>query len=149
MTKEVLISIKGLQFEADVDENRIETVTAGDYYKRNNHHYVVYEERLEGYQEPTKNIIKFNDKGFYITKHGLVNVNMVFEEKKKNITNYATPYGNILIGIEADSIHLQEAEKNIRVNVDYSLEVNYEHLANCKITMDIREKNAEGFSLQT
>ena len=83
-----------------------------------------------------------------LTKKGLVNVHMIFEENKKNMTNYATPYGNILIGIDARSVRLKEKEERIEVDVDYALEVNYEHFADCKIKMDIRAKNGEGFSLQ-
>ena len=147
MTKEVLISIRGLQFEEGTDENKIETITAGDYYKKNDYHYVVYDELTEGFEEPTKNIIKFNDKELYLTKHGLVNVHMVFEENRKNMTNYVTPYGSIMIGIETEKVDLKEEEKRIRVDVLYSLEVNYEHLADCNIVMDIREKKDADISL--
>ena len=147
MNKEVLISIRGLQFEEGTDENKIETITAGDYYKKNDYHYVVYDELTEGFEELTKNIIKFNDRELYLTKHGLVNVHMVFEENKKNITNYVTPYGSILIGIETEKVDLKEEEKRIRVDVLYSLEVNYEHLADCNIVMDIREKKDADISL--
>lgn len=108
----MLISIRGLQFEEGTDENKIETITAGDYYKKNDYHYVVYEELTEGFEEPTKNIIKFNDRELYLTKHGLINVHMVFEESKKNITNYATPYGSIMIGIETEKVDLKEEEKD-------------------------------------
>ena len=103
---------------------------------------------MEGFQESTRNIIKFKDNSLDLTKKGLVNVHMIFEEKKKNMTNYATPYGNILIGIDAKSIKMTEEEERIEVSVDYALEVNYEHLANCKIRMDIRSRGGEGFSLQ-
>ena len=147
MNKEVLISIRGLQFEEGTDENKIETITAGDYYKKNDYHYVVYDELTEGFEESTKNIIKFNDRELYLTKHGLVNVHMVFEENKKNITNYVTPYGSILIGIETEKVDLKEEEKRISVDVLYSLEVNYEHLADCNIVMDIREKKDADISL--
>lgn len=147
MNKEVLISIRGLQFEEGTDENKIETITAGDYYKKNDYHYVVYDELTEGFEESTKNIIKFNDRELYLTKHGLVNVHMVFEENKKNITNYVTPYGSILIGIETEKVDLKEEEKRIHVDVLYSLEVNYEHLADCNIVMDIREKKDADISL--
>ncbi|MDD3661410.1 MAG: DUF1934 domain-containing protein [Lachnospiraceae bacterium] len=147
MNKEVLISIRGLQFEEGTDENKIETITAGDYYKKNDYHYVVYDELTEGFEEPTKNIIKFNDKELYLTKHGLVNVHMVFEENRKNMTNYVTPYGSIMIGIETEKVDLKEEEKRIRVDVLYSLEVNYEHLADCNIVMDIREKKDADISL--
>ena len=109
---------------------------------------MIFEEAMEGFQEKTKNVIKFKENSLDLTKKGLVNVHMIFEENKKNMTNYATPYGNILIGIDARSVRLKEKEERIEVDVDYALEVNYEHFADCKIKMDIRAKNGEGFSLQ-
>ncbi len=147
MTKEVLISIKGLQFNEGESDN-IEIITPGTYYKKNDNHYVVFEEILEGHKEPTKNMIKFNQKEMTLTKRGLVNVHMLFEENKKNITNYGTPFGNIIIGIEAGKIALTEKEKQMELLVSYALEVNYEHFADCNIRMNIREKGTEGFSLQ-
>ncbi len=148
MTKEVLLSLQGLQFDVvSSDKDKIETITPAEYYKRNGSHYVIFDEAMEGFGETTKNVIKFKENSLDLTKKGLVNVHMVFEENKKNMTNYATPYGNILIGIDARSIKLEEAEERIEVDVDYALEVNYEHFADCKIKMDIRAKNGEGFSL--
>ena len=149
MTKEVLLSLQGLQFDAvSADGDKIETITPAEYYKRNDSHYVIFEEAMEGFQEKTKNVIKFKENSLDLTKKGLVNVHMIFEENKKNMTNYATPYGNILIGIDARSVRLKGKEERIEVDVDYALEVNYEHFADCKIKMDIRAKNGEGFSLQ-
>ncbi len=148
MTKEVLLSLQGLQFDVvSSDKDKIETITPAEYYKRDDSHYVIFDEAMEGFRETTKNIIKFKENSVDLTKKGLINVHMVFEENKKNMTNYATPYGNILIGIDARSIRLEEAEERIEVDVDYALEVNYEHFADCKIKMDIRAKNGEGFSL--
>lgn len=75
-----------------------------------------------------------------LTKRGLVNVHMVFEEKKKNMTSYATPFGNILIGIDTDEVVVREDRDQIKVNVAYTLEANYEHMADCKIEMNIRPR---------
>lgn len=149
MTKEVLLSLRGLQFDAvSEDGDKIETITPAEYYKRNDSHYVIYEEAVEGFRERTKNIIKFKNNSLDLTKKGLVNVHMIFEENKKNMTSYSTPYGDILIGIDARSVEMKEEEERILVDVDYALEVNYEHFADCKIKMDIRSKDGEGFSLQ-
>lgn len=148
MTKEVLLSLRGLQFDmGSADGDKLETITPAEYYKRNDSHYIVYEEAMEGFSEKTKNIIKFRDNQLDLTKRGLINVHMIFEKKKKNMTNYATPYGNILIGIDARSIDLKEEENRIVVDVDYALEVNYEHFADCRIKMDIRSKEGAGFTL--
>lgn len=146
MEKEVLLSMKGLQFSMDEEgAQALETITPAEYYMRNGSHYVIYDEVTEGFLEPTKNIIKFKESLLEVTKKGLVNVHMVFEENKKNMTSYATPFGNILIGIDTGDVKISEKEDGIFINVEYVLEANYEHLADCRITMDItpREKGIE------
>lgn len=144
MTKEVLLSITGLQFDASEEENDVQMVTAAEYYKKNNSHYVLYEEADEGTAEVTKNIIKFKENALEITKRGFINVHMIFEEHKKNLTNYATPFGDILIGIDAKKISVEDEEGKIRVDVEYTLDANYEFLADCKIHMEIAPKETAG-----
>ena len=58
------------------------------------------------------------------------------------MTSYATPYGNILIGIDTRTVKIDEKEDSIHIDVDYSLEANYQHLADCRIEMNVssREK---------
>lgn len=140
MTKEVLVAIKGLQFGSSDEETNIETVNVAEYYEKGNSRYIIYDEVEEGSRENTKNIIKFKDNVLELTKKGFVNVHMVFQENQKNMTNYATPFGDILIGIDARRVSMTEGEKHIQMKVDYALEVNYEHLADCNITVDIRPK---------
>lgn len=146
MTKEIILSLKGLQLENDENAQETEIIALADYYRKNDSHYVIYEEMTEGFAEPTKNRIKFSHSCMEVSKKGLVNVNMVFEKKKKNMTSYITPYGNILIGIDTDSILVKEEENKIRVEVGYELEANYQHLANCKIEMELRPRE-EGIKL--
>lgn len=147
MTKDVLISVKGLQFGNDVDHDTVEVITGGSYYKKNQKHYVLYEEMLEDFEGTTKNVIKFDHSMLDLTKSGVTNVHMVFEENKKNVTNYITPYGNILIGIDARKVNVAESKESIQIDIDYGLEVNYEFLADCKIKMDIKSKDYSEFSL--
>lgn len=143
MTTDVLLSIRGLQFEGENDANDLETITAAQYYKKNDSHYVIYEEATEGFRDTTKNIIKWNGQTLELTKRGLINVHMMFEEKKKNMTDYRTPFGSILIGIDTKQIQVTEKEEEIAVQVDYALEINYEHLADCKISMNVKAKEAQ------
>lgn len=149
MTKEVLLTISGLQFAEETEAEPIEIVTAGSYYKKNGKHYIVYEEVMEGFEGTTKNLIKLSEESLDITKKGVANVHMLFEKNKKNVTYYQTPFGMILIGIDAEEINVEETEDNIEVNVRYQLEANYEHLAACKIRMNIKSKEAKDFSLQS
>ena len=147
MTKEVLVSIRGLQFDGGAENEPVEVITSADYYKRNGKHYIVYDEVMEGSTKTTKNIIKLGQESLDITKRGTANVHMMFEKDKKNVTYYYTPYGSLLIGIDATKIDVTETEQDIDVKVEYALEINYEHIANCTIAMNIKSKNAGNFKI--
>ncbi len=82
-----------------------------------------------------------------IIKRGVANVHMTFEKNRKNVTCYDTPFGNLMLGIHAKDIRIRERENDISVHVDYSLELNYEHLANCNIRMAIRSKDSADFHI--
>lgn len=144
MTKEVLVSVCGTQFQ-NGEEDRTETITIGSYYKRKDCHYLFYEEMIEGFHEPVKNMVKFSRGQLSVQKKGVITSNMLFEERKKNLSNYVTPYGNIMVGVDARSIELKEEQQQIQVRVEYAMEINYEHLADCSLAIHIKEKR-EGIS---
>lgn len=143
MTKEVLVSISGLQMAPDEQTDSVEVIAPGEYYYRNNKHFVIYDEVAEGESEATKNIIKFNDDMMEVTRKGPANVHLLFEKNKKNVTYYYTPFGSLNVGIEARSIEVTEEENEIKVNVKYALEVNYEHVAECDIVLTVKSKGSE------
>lgn len=149
MTKDILVSICGMQFmaEDDGDADPVEIIAPGEYYNKNGKHYVLYDELMEGFEETTKNVIKISENCLDITKKGVANVHMIFEKNKKNVTHYYTPFGSILVGIDAKQVEITETEDLIDVKVNYDLEVNYEFLANCNITMKIQAKGTREFSL--
>ena len=146
MTKDVLITIRGVH-TMDEEDNDVEMIVRGDYYQKNGKHYVLYEELLEGFKEPVKNIIKITPTSMDITKKGTATTHMLFEKNRKNMSYYGTPFGNLLVGIDAKDIKVEETEHCIDVQIDYALEVNYEHLADCTIKMKIASKEKGEFSL--
>ena len=44
MTKEVLVTISGLQFSPETESESVELITSGSYYKKNGKHYIIYDE---------------------------------------------------------------------------------------------------------
>ena len=71
----------------------------------------------------------------------------MFEKHKKNVTYYYTPFGSILLGIDATRIEVTETEEEISALIDYALEMNYEHVADCTVTIRITSKDAGDFRL--
>ena len=136
MDKEVLIHVRGLQtMDADGEQEPLEIVVPGQYYFRNGSHYLRYEEVMEDFAEPTVNYIKISRKGMEVRKKGVVNVHMVFEQGKKNMTYYTTPYGTIEMGIAATNLNLQESDGGLDMKVDYALDMNQEHVAEMEISL--------------
>ena len=72
---------------------------------------------------------------------------MVFEQGKKNMTYYTTPYGTLQMGIAATNLELEETEGAVNMKVDYALDMNEEHVADCYLSIQAQSKNAENFSL--
>lgn len=132
MTKDVLLSIKGLQFNG-TEKTDLATIQMAQYYLKNGKHYFIYEESVEGSDEILKNVIKFNSKEVEVSKRGIYQALLFFEEKKRNYSNYKTPYGTLVIGISTDKIDLKDKENEIYLKVEYDLEMNYQHLAQCCI----------------
>ena len=148
MNKDVLIHVRGLQMmETDDAQEPIEIVVPGQYYFRNGSHYLRYEEMLDDTAETTVNYIKMSPNGVEVRKQGQVNVHMVFEEGKKNKTFYNTPYGTLQMGISATGLELKESEDGIQMKVDYALDMNDEHVADCYLTVQAQSKDSADFVL--
>ncbi|WP_024291955.1 DUF1934 domain-containing protein [Lacrimispora indolis] len=139
MTRDVLISISGMQIAED-DNNTVEMITAGDYFLKNGNHYILYDEIQEDTGGVTKNTIKIRRSGLDIIKRGCASVHMTFEKDKKNMSCYATPFGELMIGISTKDIQIHEAEDSLKVRVAYSLDINYQHVSECNIVLDIHSK---------
>ena len=148
MNKDVLIHVRGLQMmETDDAQEPIEIVVPGQYYFRNGSHYLRYEEMLDDTAETTVNYIKMSPNGVEVRKQGQVNVHLVFEEGKKNKTFYNTPYGTLQMGISATGLELKESEDGIQMKVDYALDMNEEHVADCYLTVQAQSKDSADFVL--
>lgn len=144
MTKEVLLRISGLHYETagvpeEDGEEPIEVITPATYYYKNDKHYVVYDEVVEGMPGTIRNKVRITESGkLEILKSGLSNTHMIFEKDKINITQYETPYGELLVGTHTKDMQVDVTDKSIDVHVNYALDVNSETIADCNIDMNIK-----------
>lgn len=47
------------------------------------------------------------------------------------------------MGITTDYIKIEEEENRIKTKVRYSLEINYSHISDCEITMDVKARQGQ------
>ena len=150
MTKDVIITIRGLQFVHDEEDMEpVEVVTTGEYYKKNGWHYLLFEEAVEGLEGTTHNVIKFKKDQLEVRKKGLINVHMVFEENKKTLSFYQTPFGVMNMGIAATNIRVQEGQNHLELLVNYALDLNENYIADCTIYLNVKSKEGGKFCLES
>lgn len=143
MTKDVLVSIAGLQYEVNEGE-AIEIISHGEYYFRNNKHFLRYEEITDTeaglVNETTSCTLKITPEKIDLIKKGASNVHMLFEKNKNHLTYYNTPFGDLMVGTMAKSIDIIEEEAFIMVQLTYELDINYEYFSDCTLTIKIFAK---------
>lgn len=132
MTKDVLITVSGLQFESET-EDAVEVISRGEYYFRNGKHYLIYDELSEEEQAVSKCVLKISENIVELTKKGSINVHILFEEEKTNMTYYNTPYGDLMLGITTRGMELTETENRIELRLAYMLVMNYQHVSECEL----------------
>ena len=139
MNKRVCIRIKGLHnIDSDsMDEEQIEVIYIGSYYKRNGKHYVKYDEPGDEEGDVNHNMLKISDDEVELTSNGRTGHHMVFTAGQKNMTYYATPYGGINMGVDTYSLEVNESEDKISVDIRYGLEINLDYISQCRVGIEI------------
>ena len=145
MTKDVLLTISGLhydEFSGREDDNEpIEVIPPAAYYLKNNKHYIIYEEVVEGMPGSIKNKIRISGEDqLEILKSGLSGTHMVFEKDKIHMTPYETPYGELLLGIYTKDLKVEESDDRINIRINYELDINGDKVADSEIKMCVKAK---------
>lgn len=137
MNRNVMLTISGLHSGEADDNGSVETKMRAEYFKRAETHYLLYEETEEGFEQTCKNRMKFRNNMLELTRQGLLNTHMIFEENKTHMTSYRTPYGQMLLGIHTKKVEMQEQENFIRLVVEYTLEADEAYLSDSRIEISI------------
>ena len=140
MNREVELVLSGLHdTEGASDKDAVKTAQTAQYFKRNDSHYLLYEEDMEGFDGVCKSRIKFRDNLLELTRQGAVEMHMIFEENKRHVP-YNTPYGQLMLGIETRRVQVEEQEDQICVTVEYILDQEGEPFSESCLKLHIREK---------
>lgn len=131
MTKEVRITVRGVQRSADGDETVTETVAGGEYYQRDGSHFLLYEET--GGEGSIKNLIKQREKVLQLTRKGAVNAAMRFEPGQQHGAEYETPYGLLRLGVKTHRLDCLAEENRLEIQAAYALTAGEEIISECEI----------------
>ncbi|MCC8045782.1 MAG: DUF1934 domain-containing protein [Clostridiales bacterium] len=155
MTKDVLISIKGLHSVRNSDasepgeDDEVEIFSPGKYYFRNGKHYVEYEEPAQEGEDDmaVKSLVTLRGRRLEVIRRGIQDTKMVFEENTKSESWYMTPAGGVLAGFDVRQMQVSVSDELIEISVDYALEFNREPVSECSVRIRVIAKDSGLFHL--
>mgnify|MGYP006326981055 CR=1 FL=1 len=77
-----------------------------------------------------------------LIKRGGVGSHLIFEVDKNNLSCYETEFGSFMLGFQANRINITCEKEEIDVKIEYSLEMDYEHISDNKIEISIKSKTS-------
>lgn len=138
----VIISIKGSQ----VNENgpdEMELVTEGTLVCHGTDRYTIsYEETELTGLEGTTTVLDIEGGRVTLLRQGTLNSQMVFEEGRRHLSMYETPYGSLSIGVNTRRMRSTVGESGGDLEIDYAIEVDNLLAGRNLFKMNVRKDTA-------
>ena len=125
MEKDVVISIKGMQQYEDTDPDTIELVTAGRMQRVVESYTLSYQESELTGLEGTLTTIQVDGEQVTLMRVGEVNSQMAFQEGRRHLSMYNTPYGAMAIGVNTRHLLADLTDQGGDIEIDYAIEVDH------------------------
>ncbi len=142
MKKDVLISIKGIQTQ-DGEEDVVELLTTGSFYRRGENYYIAYDESEATGFEGARTTVKLEEQDARVTmkRSGSISSQLIIESGIRHQCNYDTGYGNIIIGVLGDHIRTTLTDEGGKLEFGYSLDVNASLASEHTVAIEVRSEN--------
>jgi len=122
--KEVKLRIKGKQTNVDGEENIIELVTEGKFYKKDQAYYLIYDETEISGMEGSTTTLKIEEDKISMKRFGNNNSKLVFQKGKKHKTEYETLYGDMDVEITTNKMDINVTDLGKgNINLIYRLNI--------------------------
>ena len=139
MEKDVIISIRGTQDYSGTDPDTMELVTEGKLAVQDGALCLSYEESELTGMEGTTTVFQVEPEKVTLLRLGSVQSEMVFEEGRRPMSLYSTPYGNMEIGVRARRLNSTLELTGGRLEIDYDIEINHMLAGQSLFRIDVRE----------
>lgn len=136
----VIISIRGRQSFAGMEDDTIELVTEGRLRRDKGSYTLSYQETEVTGMENTLTTIRVEGDRVTLMREGRFNSQMVFQEGRRHLSLYETPYGALEVGINTKRMRSALDDKGGELEIDYRLEVDHRVAGMNLFQISVREK---------
>ena len=139
MEKDVVISIKGIQKYEGQDSDTIELVTEGRLTRDEGGYTLSYQESELTGLEGTLTTFQVEPDRVTLLRVGEFNSQMVFQEGRRHLAMYNTPYGSMTIGVNTRHLHADLTERGGDIEIDYAIEIDHTVAGRNVFQINVRE----------
>ena len=138
MSNKVIISV--ISEIVGEEDNKIELLTLGSFYKKDEKYYVVYDETEISGMKGTKTTFKISPDKFSLIRMGTTNTKMEFEPNIESMSLYNTPYGVIEIEIKTNVLDINVNDNGGDVKINYDMTIGNEKIQSTILKINIKVK---------
>jgi len=136
MNKRAIITVDSTVLNEEKD--MIGVVTPGDFYEIEDGFKVEYNETEISGMEGTKTTILIRKNSFDLIREGTTETKMEFENNKRTVSLYKTPYGILDVKIDTKKLEINVNEDGGTINTVYLLEIGEQTTLKTKLNIDIK-----------
>lgn len=136
---DAIISITGVQHNADGQRDEINLVTAGRYGFHNGRGCLTYEETGLTGLDGTRTTFTIDPTGVVFRREGSTTSEMLFQQGRKYYILCDTPFGQATIGVDTRRVHTSLGEHGGDMEIDYSMDLNHAPLGRNNFKINVKE----------
>lgn len=136
MNKKAIIAVDSAVLNEE--EDLISVVTPGDFYEIEDGFKAEYDETKLSGMEGTRTTIIIRKNSFDLIREGTTETKMEFENNKRTVSLYKTPFGVMDVNINTKKLNIDINEDGGTINTMYILEIGGQPALKTNLTIDIK-----------
>ncbi|MCY6485603.1 DUF1934 domain-containing protein [Clostridium aestuarii] len=138
--KKAIISVLSKQKGSENDA--IEIVTQGEFYKKEECYYAVYDETELSGMKGTTTTFKIKPDQFSLIRMGSTTGKMNFKHNGKDVSMYNTPYGTLELFIDTQKIDIDINDDGGSIAIGYDMKLEGQKAIKTELDINIKTKES-------
>ena len=134
-----MITIKGVQRVED-EVNETEIITEGTLTAVPDGYELRYNESDATGYDGSQTLLHVCESRFELERTGSVTSELIIELDKKNFCHYGTPYGDLVVGVQAKFVESDLDENGGKASAGYVMDVNSVLMGDYEIYIEVKLK---------
>ena len=136
---DVMITVKSLQ-RIDDEVNETEIITEGTLDATAEGFELRYVETDATGYDGANTLLKISENKFELLRTGSVEGELIIELNKKNFCHYGTPYGELIVGVQAKYVRNNLSLFGGKAEAGYVMDMNSVLVGNYELTVEVKPR---------